>query len=103
MRSANDNGTSNSNLSSGAIIVIVLVAAGFAVLIGFSTTRFFFNKNDHDPRETSDEQTQHMREVRRRNAKDMGLGIDTKRPYRFEQGGLPSPETERSSHMSSLN
>jgi hypothetical protein len=40
-RAANSDGTINSNLSDGAIIIIVLVAAGFSVLLGYSMTRFF--------------------------------------------------------------
>jgi hypothetical protein len=39
-RGANSNGTSNSNFSDGAIIIIVLVASGFAALIDFSITRY---------------------------------------------------------------
>ena len=67
-RATNDDGTANSNLSNGAIIVIVLVASGFAVVMGFAITRFFFTKEDeHNPFTVQDEQMQYMHGLRRRN------------------------------------
>jgi hypothetical protein len=72
-RATNDDGTANSNLSNGAIIVIVLVASGFAVVMGFAITRFFFTKEDeeHNPFIVHDEQMQYMHGLRRRNLEDL--------------------------------
>jgi len=81
-RGANDDGTTNSNLSNGAIIVIVLVAAGFLVLIGFSVTRFYFSKDEELEQHTyRDEQVQYMHSLRRRNREDLShnLGIKASR------------------------
>ena len=81
-RGANSNGTSNSNLSDGAIIVIVLVAAGFAVLVGYSITRFYFDKDQPDKaKPLGDEQLQYMHSVRRRNLKGLGFGAGTDNGY----------------------
>jgi hypothetical protein len=77
-RAANSDGTTNSNLSNGAIIIIVLVAAGFSVLLGYSMTRFFHSKDDSDGLVANDEQVRYMREVRQRSAQS--LGIDGYRP-----------------------
>lgn len=82
-RRANSNGTSNSNLSDGAIIIIVLVAAGFAVLIGFSVTRFYFDKDSPDKgRAVGDEQLQYMHSVRRQNLNSLAFGLGMKDGYR---------------------
>lgn len=79
-RGSNDNGTANSNLSDGAIIIIVLVAAGFAVLVGFSITRFYFDKDQPDKaRPLGDEQLQYMHSVRRRNLEFLGYGGGVRR------------------------
>lgn len=81
-RGTNATGTSNSNLSDGAIIVIVLVAAGFAVLVGFSITRFYFDKDKpDDTRPLGDEQMQYMHSVRQRNLEGLGFGRKTKEMY----------------------
>jgi hypothetical protein len=72
-RAANSDGTTNSNLSDGAIIVIVLVAAGFSVLLGYSMTRFFHRKDDSDGLVANDEQARYMREVRQRSARALGV------------------------------
>jgi hypothetical protein len=77
-RAANSDGTTNSNLSDGAIIIIVLVAAGFSVLLGYSMTRFFQAKNDSDGLVANDEQVRYMREVRQRSARS--LGVDRYQP-----------------------
>jgi hypothetical protein len=81
-RGANSNGTINSNLSDGAIIIIVLVASGFAVLIGFSITRFYFDKDSPDKgRALDDEQLQYMHSVRRRNLGDLAFSLGVKERY----------------------
>ena len=81
-RGANSNGTTNSNLSDGAIIVIVLVAAGFAVLIGYSITRFYLDKDQPDrARPLGDAQLQYMHSVRRRNLDSLGFGPGAKKDY----------------------
>jgi hypothetical protein len=72
-RAANSDGTINSNLSDGAIIIIVLVAAGFSVLLGYSMTRFYQAKNDSDGLVANDEQVRYMREVRQRSARSLGV------------------------------
>jgi hypothetical protein len=72
-RAANSDGTTNSNLSDGAIIVIVLVATGFSVLLGYSMTRFFHSKDDSDGLVANDEQARYMREVRQRSARALGV------------------------------
>jgi hypothetical protein len=77
-RAANSDGTTNSNLSDGAIIIIVLVAAGFSVLLGYSMTRFFQSKNDSEGLVANDEQVRYMREVRQRSAQ--ALGVDRYQP-----------------------
>jgi len=82
-RGANSNGTTNSNLSDGAIIVIVLVASGFAVLVGYSITRFYFDKDTPDrSRAASDEQLQYMHSMRRRNMENLTLELGMKEGYR---------------------
>ena len=82
-RGANSNGTTNSNLSDGAIIVIVLVAAGFAVLVGYSITRFYFDKDSPDrARPLDDAQLQYMHSVRRRNLEGLGFGLGVREEYR---------------------
>jgi len=78
-RGTNNNGTANSNLSNAAIIVIVLVAAGFAVLIGFSITRFFVTKDEELERHTyHDDQKAYMQSLRRRNFDHLKYGVDVK-------------------------
>ena len=47
------NATSNSvtvenNMASRVIILVVLLAARFAVLVGYSITRLFFNEGNND-------------------------------------------------------
>jgi hypothetical protein len=59
-------------LPDGAVIVIVLLCAGFAVLIGYSATRFYFQDyNDIDRHTVNVDQAQYMREVRDRARKAM--------------------------------
>jgi hypothetical protein len=104
-RGTNDNGTANSNLSNGAIIVIVLVAAGFLVLIGFSVTRFFFDKDDEMERHTyRDEQMQHMHSLRRRNFEDLkhSIGVYVSPQQHYHPGDLRSSgvSMDQSSHAS---
>jgi hypothetical protein len=78
-RGANSNGTFNSNLSDGAIIVIVLVAAGFAVLVGFSITRFYFDEESPGKDiAVGDEQLRYMHSVRQRNMRNLGLEMGIK-------------------------
>jgi hypothetical protein len=82
-RRANSNRTNNSNLSDGAIIIIVLVASGFAVLIGFSITRFYFDKGSPDKgRAVNDEQLQFMHSVCRRNLDRLAYSMGMKEGYR---------------------
>jgi uncharacterized protein YneF (UPF0154 family) len=82
-RGANSNGTSNSNLSDGAIIIIVLVASGFAVLIGFSITRFYFDKESSDKgRAVNDEQLQYMHSVRRHNLDSLAYSMGMEEGHR---------------------
>lgn len=98
-RGTNDNGTNNSNIPTEAIIVIVLVAAGFVVLIGYSITRFFSSQhNFRDPPSAGEEQVQHMRTVRQRNLKQMGL--EAKQPYYIREHPLSGTETGRSNQKS---
>ena len=97
-RGANSNGTSNSNLSDGAIIIIVLVASGFAVLVGYSITRFYFDKDTPDrSRAVGDEQLQYMHSMRRRNLENLASGLGMKEGYRssesqFSEMGVQSGE-----------
>lgn len=85
-RGANSNGTSNSNLSDGAIIIIVLVASGFAVLVGYSITRFYFDKDPPDRgKAVSDEQLQYMHSMRRRNLENLAYGLGMKEGYRSSE------------------
>jgi hypothetical protein len=66
-RGANDDGTTNSNLSNGAIIAIVMISSGFLVLMGFSIMRFFFAKEDEvNPFVVHGEQMEYMQSLRRR-------------------------------------
>lgn len=82
-RGADDNGTTNGNLSDGAIIIIVLVAAGFAVLVGFSITRFYFDKDQPDKAQPlGDEQLQYMHSVQRRNLDSLGFGRGMRNDHR---------------------
>lgn len=99
-RATNDNGTTNSNLSDGAIIVIVLVAAGFAVLLGYSTTRFFYKRDDNDHLTTNDEQARYMREVRQRSHRNLGVPSDfhQHRPRYDDQSTHGVEEDGRSSY-----
>lgn len=86
VRGANSNGTTNSNLSDGAIIIIVLAAAGFAVLVGYSVTRFYFDKDQPDrARPLGDAQLQYMLSVRRRNLDSLGFGLGAKN---YDRGSL---------------
>jgi hypothetical protein len=85
-RAANSDGTTNSNLSDGAIIIIVLVAAGFSVLLGYSMTRFFQAKNDSDGLVANDEQVRYMREVRQRSAQRLGVNQHQDQA-RYARGG----------------
>jgi hypothetical protein len=78
-RGANEDGTTNGNLSNSAIIIIVLVSSGFLVVMGYAITRFFFTKEDeHNPHLVHDEQMQYMHSLRRRNLEhlkySMGMG-----------------------------
>lgn len=97
-RGANSNGTSNSNLSDGEIIIIVLVASGFAVLIGFSVTRFYFDKDARDEgRAVGDEQLQYMHSVRQRNLDSLAVALGMMEGYRsgvsqFSNADLDSGE-----------
>jgi hypothetical protein len=95
-RGKNASGTDNSNLSDGAIIIIVLVAAGFAVLIGFSITRFYFDKDQPDKaRPLGDEQLQYMHAVRRRNLDGLqGSGSGRKGGYRVGADRLSDAESD---------
>lgn len=82
LRAINDDGTSNSNLSSAAIIIIVLAVASFAVLVGYSTTRFFYDwANSEDQTAVQDLQQYYMREVRQRNLESMRFDLNTKRSF----------------------
>lgn len=73
-RGTNDNGTSNGNLPTGAIIVFVLLAAGFAVLVGYSITRFYFRQDYvYGQRSYGYEQARYMRAVRQRNVRSLRL------------------------------
>jgi len=99
-RATNDNGTANSNLSSGIIILLVLVAAGFAVLVGYSTMRFFNNESDSYWHGRSEEQEQYMRDVRQRNTRDMVIPLRMKEPFQTHRGDLSISGTGRSSRSS---
>lgn len=98
-RATNDNGTANSNLSDGAIIVIVLVAAGFAVLLGYSTTRFFHKQDDSNHLTTNDEQAQYMREVRQRSARNLGVPSDFNQ-YRPRYDDRSAQESDQDGRLS---
>ncbi|KAF2721695.1 hypothetical protein K431DRAFT_66313 [Polychaeton citri CBS 116435] len=69
-RGKNGNNTDNTNLPNGAIIVLVLVGAGFLVLCGWAVTRHFYADiggpaSNHLADGFS--QAQYMRDVRLRN------------------------------------
>jgi hypothetical protein len=57
-------------VSNNGVVVIVIIAAGFTLLVGISITRFFSSDRSSDPsafREPSIEQATYMRSVRDRN------------------------------------
>ena len=57
-------------VSNNGVVVIVIIAAGFTLLVGISITRFFSSDRSGDPsafREPSLEQATYMRRVRERN------------------------------------
>lgn len=57
-------------VSNNGVVVIVIIAAGFTLLVGISITRFFSSDRSGDPsafREPSLEQATYMRSVRERN------------------------------------
>jgi hypothetical protein len=79
-RGANDDGTTNANLSNGAIIAIVMISSGFLVLMGFSIMRFFFAKEDegNNPFVVHDEQMQYMHSLRRRQLDHLKYSMGVK-------------------------
>jgi hypothetical protein len=103
-RGANDDGTTNGNLSNAAIIIIVLVASGFLVLIGFSITRFFFTEDDEQERHIiRDEQMQYMHSLRRRNLEhlkySMGVQVSQQNHYPndLRSSGVSMEQSSRAS------
>jgi hypothetical protein len=57
-------------VSNNGVVVIVIIAAGFTLIVGISITRFFSSDRSADPsafREPSVEQATYMRSVRERN------------------------------------
>ena len=57
-------------VSNNGVVVIVIIAAGFTLLVGISITKFFADDRSGDPsafREPSIEQATYMRSVRERN------------------------------------
>lgn len=100
-RATNNDGTSNSNLSSAAIIIIVLVCAGFAVLVGYSTTRFFYNQEDGEDQITmQDVQERYMREVRQHNLQRIRSELGMKRSVRSCREESSMQASEGGSHSS---
>lgn len=102
-RGENSNGTTNSNLSDGAIIIIVLVAAGFAVLVGFAITRFYFDKDQPDrARPLGDAQMQYMHSVRRRNLDSLGFGPGARNDYRGSSSQFSEADLKSDGRRSGL-
>jgi len=101
-RGANEDGTTNGNLSNAAIIIIVLISSGFLVLMGYSITRFFFSKEEeHNPHLIHDEQMQYMHSLRRRQLDHLKYSMGVK-VSQYHPNDLASSEVsmERSSQAS---
>lgn len=83
-RNANADGTSNHNLTPPVIIIIVLLCAGFSVLMGYSITRFFINSNADENSGWATpqfEQAHYMQEVRERAREELWKSItNTRQP-----------------------
>ena len=101
-RGANDDGTTNANLSNGAIIAIVMISSGFLVLMGFSIMRFFFKKEDeHNPFTVHDEQMQYMHSLRRRQLDHLKYSMGVKvTEYHPQDSRSSEISMERSSQAS---
>lgn len=70
------------NMNSQVVVLVVIVAAGAAVLIGYATTRYFVGRVPDGDCETpgSDfNQASYMRDVRLRNSEQLA-GINGYRP-----------------------
>lgn len=66
------------SMASNPVIVLAVVAgAGFAVLMGYATARFFLDDDQKDNRTPGQEfeQAQYMREIRLRNHEDIAASL----------------------------
>lgn len=73
------------NMNSQVVVLVVIIAAGAAVLIGYATTRYFVGRvpdGDTEGPGSDFNQANYMREVRLRNSEQLA-GINGYKPHRL--------------------
>jgi hypothetical protein len=69
------------NMNSQVVVLVVIIAAGAAVLIGYATTRYFVGRvpdGDTEGPGSDFNQAKYMREVRLRNSEQLaGMNVQT--------------------------